>query len=85
MKTEDLLSMIKESLFEVAPTRRSEFESVELSTAISELKLDSIAVMEMVGCLEDRIDITFPDEELNQVKSLGDLANLALRESVQSN
>jgi len=77
--------MIKESLFEVAPTRRNEFEAVELSTAIAELKLDSIAVMEMVGCLEDRIDITFPDEELNQVKSLGDLANLAIRESQHSN
>ena len=30
MKSEDLLSMIKESLFEVAPTRRTEFAQSSL-------------------------------------------------------
>ena len=49
---------------------------MQLATEIQSLGLDSIATMEMVGCLEESTDITFPDEELAKVSKLSDLANL---------
>lgn len=76
MDNAELLGLIKEALVEVAPTRKRDFENVEMNTQIESLGLDSIATMEMVGFLEEQVDATFPDEELTKVNSLGDLAQL---------
>lgn len=72
----EVISLIKEALHEVAPTRASEFENISLEQTIEDLSLDSIATMEMVGFLEDRVDSTFPDEELAKVRAVRDLAAL---------
>lgn len=71
-----VLNLIKEALFEVAPNRKEEFEDLVLTETIEDLALDSIAIMEMVGFLEDKTEKTFPDEDLAQVNSLNDLATL---------
>jgi acyl carrier protein len=76
MDDAQILKLIKEALFEVAPNRKEEFDELELDTTIDDLALDSIATMEMVGFLEDKTDKTFPDEELARVNSLQDLASL---------
>ena len=76
MTDDKILSLIKEALNEVAPNRKADFASVQLGTEIEALGLDSIATMEMVGCLEESTDTTFPDEELAKVSKLSDLANL---------
>lgn len=76
MNDDQILAMLKDALFEVAPTRKSEFENISLSTSIESLSLDSIATMEMVGFLEDRVETAFPDEKLATVNTLGDLAAL---------
>jgi acyl carrier protein len=76
MTDEKVLSLIKEALFDVAPSRKEEFEDIEIATTIEDLALDSIATMEMVGFLEDKTDKTFPDEELAKVQSLSDLAKM---------
>ncbi|TNE85926.1 MAG: acyl carrier protein [Deltaproteobacteria bacterium] len=76
MTDEKVLSLIKEALFDVAPSRKEEFEDIQISTTIEDLALDSIATMEMVGFLEDKTDMTFPDEELAKVQSLDDLAKM---------
>jgi acyl carrier protein len=66
--------MIVEALFEVAPNKK--FGEITLDSTIEDLHLDSIAIMEMVGVLEDRVDATFPDEDLAKVHALKDLAAL---------
>ena len=76
MTDAQMVSLIQEALFEVAPSRKADFEGLTLGLTIEELNLDSIATMEMVGFLEDKTDNTFPDEELARVKSVGDLASL---------
>lgn len=72
----EILTLIREALASVAPTRRSEFDKLELDTKIEALGLDSIATMEMVNFVEERIEVTFPDEELAKVQRIGDLAGL---------
>jgi len=76
MDDAQILNLIKEALFEVAPNRKEEFEDLDLDETIEDLALDSIATMEMVGFLEDKTEKTFPDEDLAQVNSLKDLATL---------
>lgn len=76
MTDETVLGLIREALFDVAPNRKEEFENIQIATTIEELALDSIATMEMVGFLEDKTEMTFPDEELAKVSALADLARM---------
>ena len=76
MTDSEVISLIQKALAEVAPKRVSEFSEIGLETTIESLGLDSIATMEMVGSLEDQVEATFPDEDLTEVSTLGDLAKL---------
>ena len=79
MTDPEILTLIQAALKDVAPDRTSDWASVTLDSKIEDLSLDSIATMEMVGFLEDNTDKTFPDEELNKVTALRDLASLVTR------
>ena len=76
MNDNEILSLIKAALADVAPDRTGDFANIEFGNSIEELSLDSIATMEMVGFLEEKVETTFPDEELAKVNSIGDLASL---------
>lgn len=76
MSENEILALIQSALSEVAPNRAEEFEEITLKDTIEDLALDSIATMEMVGSLEDKVGKTFPDEELAKVTTVGDLASL---------
>ncbi len=76
MNDAEILTLIREALAEVAPTRTADFISIAMDNQIEALGLDSIATMEMVNFIEERIDATFPDEELAKVQKIGDLAGL---------
>ncbi len=76
MNDTEILVLIKSALAEVAPDRIADFENIGLGTKIESLGLDSIATMEMVGFIEERVDATFPDEELAKVQLIGHLAGL---------
>lgn len=58
--------------------------SVHAEQSISELGLDSIAVMEMVGTLEDKLSVHFSDDELTRITTFGDLANLIDKHTVKA-
>lgn len=76
MTDETILELIRRALVDVAPDRAEEFATVPLGAEVAALELDSISVMEMVGVVEDELDITLPDEELGKVETLADLARL---------
>ena len=42
-------------------------------TVISTLGMDSVAVMELVSFFEERLAVRIPDEELNRIRTVGDL------------
>jgi acyl carrier protein len=84
MTDNEILDLIKDALANVAPKRKEDFASVSLDQTVESLQLDSIATMEMVGYLEDKVDLTFPDEELAKVRKLNDLAVLAKGERVSA-
>ncbi len=76
MNDAEILGLIRDALNDVMPARSADWEVLALDVPIEKLGLDSIAIMEMIGFLEDATDSTFPDEELPKVNSLGDLASL---------
>jgi acyl carrier protein len=48
----------------------------EASHITSELGIDSLSVMEIVAELEDAYDLTFADEDLPTVRTVGDVQKL---------
>jgi acyl carrier protein len=76
MNNDETLSLVRQALGEVAPTRKADFVGITPDTRIDALGLDSIATMEMVSFIEERIEVTFPDDELARVQKVGDLVGL---------
>jgi acyl carrier protein len=76
--TEDqIIEVFKESVKEV--DQRIEVEGVTGSTALAAIGLDSVMTMEVIGIMEERLNIRFPDEDLATLKSMGDLTALVRR------
>lgn len=76
MSSIDVIGLFKQAALEV---HGRELGALDATTEISTLGLDSVAVMEMTGCLEDKLKIRIPDEELAEVETLGDLDALIRR------
>lgn len=76
MTEQELLALLAEALESVAPGRSDRLDARGLDTEISALGIDSVTTMEMVGFVEEKLDVTFPDEDLAQVSSMRHLANL---------
>jgi acyl carrier protein len=47
---------------------------------IADLGIDSIGMMEIVGEVEDELDITIPDEKLSQLRTVGDIERVVLEQ-----
>lgn len=76
MTNDEIMALIKQALADVAPSRKADFAAITADTKIEALGLDSIATMEMVNFIEERIEVTFPDEELAKVQRVSDLVGL---------
>jgi acyl carrier protein len=76
MTDSEILSLLHDGLCSVAPDRKADFSNLAMAKTIEELGLDSIAAMELVSFVEDHIEATFPDEDLADMHTLGDLASL---------
>ena len=40
---------------------------------ITNLGIDSVSMMEIIGCIEDELDVTIPDERLATIQTVGDI------------
>lgn len=69
----DVVQLFKEAAFEAEGRY---LEGLTLDSKLSELAMDSVAVMETIGVLEQRAGLRFPDEDLAQLTCLRDLATL---------
>ena len=76
MTEQQALDLIKDALAEVAPDRADDFATLSADMTIEDLALDSVTTMEMIGVLEEKVDRTFPDEELPKVNALRDICTL---------
>ena len=72
----DQASEIREVIFGTLQAALPQAHSLSDETHIIEdLGLDSVAVMDFVMEIEDRLDITVPLDKIAEIESLGDLVN----------
>lgn len=71
-KKRDLLELFKDVALRVD---KRALPNVSRSSKISELGIDSLSVMQIVGELETELEIMIPDEDLVEIVTVGDLCD----------
>ena len=71
---QEIIELFKEAVREVGHS--GALGDLDGSTELDSLGLDSVITLEVIGLLEEKLDVRFSDEDLNSLKSLGDLAVL---------
>ena len=66
----DLLQMFKTV---AARVDKREFPNVTKSSVITELGIDSLSMMQIVGEMETELGVMIPDEDLVELVTVGDL------------
>jgi acyl carrier protein len=66
----DLLAMFKTV---AARVDKREFDAVTPDSVITELGIDSLSMMQIVGEMETELGIMIPDEDLVELITVGDL------------
>ena len=73
----ELIGLLKTAVYDIS---LKELGEINAETRISELGLDSVAVMEVIGVMEENLSIHIKDEEVATLGSIGDLLNLIRRQ-----
>lgn len=71
-KRSELLQAFQRTAAEVA---EKDFGNVAETTSISELGIDSLGMLEIIGSLERELKIQIPDESLSGIETVKDLLN----------
>jgi acyl carrier protein len=74
----NIVSLFAQAALEV---NGKKLDGLTKDTVISKLGLDSVAVMELVSYFEEKLNVRLPDEDLAQVKTLGELGALVKAQS----
>ena len=70
---QDLLTLFQTTATEIV---EKEFKSISESTVISELGIDSLGMLEIVGSMERELKIQLPDKALASIQTVEDLIDL---------
>jgi acyl carrier protein len=69
----ELLGIFQKTATEIV---EREFKNISEKTSISELGIDSLGMLEIVGSMERQLKIQLPDEALAGIQTVEDLLNL---------
>lgn len=58
---------------------RREFGDISPDSVISDLGIDSLSMMQIVGEMEQKLDVTIPDEDLVELVTVRDLIRIVQR------
>ncbi|WP_394849014.1 acyl carrier protein [Pendulispora brunnea] len=72
----ELLKLFAQTATEIV---EKEFTNISESTVISELGIDSLGMLEIVGSMERQLKIQLPDESLAGIQTVKDLIELVER------
>ena len=73
MTRAELLQIFRSTASEIA---EKDLSRVDEAGAISELGIDSLELLEVIGSLERDLDIRVPDDQLVGIQTVGQLLNL---------
>lgn len=77
MSRTELVSALAEVLEEVAGTPAAKV--TESATFYDDLDIDSLTMVEVVVACEERFDVRIEDDQLEQLKTVGDALDLIVR------
>jgi acyl carrier protein len=69
----ELLTMFQETATEIV---EREFQQISEGTIISELGIDSLGMLEIVGSMERQLKIQIPDDSLAGIQTVQDLISV---------
>jgi len=69
----DVIKLFRHAALEVSNRK---FDTLDRATVISQLGMDSVAVMELVSYCEEKLNVRMPDEDLARINTIGDLSAL---------
>jgi acyl carrier protein len=69
----DLLDMFEKTATEIV---EKPFKGIDETTAIAQLGIDSLGMLEIVGSMERQLKIQIPDESLAGIQTVKDLLNV---------
>jgi acyl carrier protein len=72
----EAMDLIKAAITAVDTSKTAKLGAIRPETEIRELGLDSVATMEMVGFLEEKLETQFSDEVMVRINTFGDLVAL---------
>ena len=73
----DVLAAFEQGLREIVGTRS--VGPIDRDTMIADLGVDSLGLMQIVGILEDELNVVLGDEEIPRLRTVGDVERLILR------
>lgn len=69
--------MIRDELITLANDNLDiDLSDVDMNTKLSDLDIDSIDMLDFIMVIEDKYDIEFGEDELDEIETLGDIAEL---------
>jgi acyl carrier protein len=74
----DVLTMFQEFLHKVEKGKK--FAPITRDAKITNLGIDSLVMMEIIGCFEDELNIKLPDEKLARLQTVGDIETVILEQ-----
>ena len=77
---QDLLALFQSTATEIV---EKEFKSISEATVISELGIDSLGMLEIVGAMERQLKIQIPDEALAGIQTVKDLVDAVDKRQAQ--
>ena len=69
MIREELIELVKENL-------DIDVEEVDFDKSISDYDIDSIDMLDFIMAIEDKYDIEFSDDELDEIENFSDVVSL---------
>ena len=77
----DIIPVFHDAAFEVAGV---DYSQLSLETRFADLALDSVAMIEIVGLMEERFRVRFDDGELSHMATIRDLSTLLERQRARA-
>jgi acyl carrier protein len=81
MKSQDLIALFRQVAKEVD---KRDFPELTGDSVISDLGIDSLSMMQIVGEMELKLDIMIPDEDLVELVTVKDLLEVVERRMERS-
>jgi len=77
LRDDGILAVFARAMWEVACQKA---DGLGLDTQVADLGIESVALLEVIGYLEDELGVHFPEARLREVRTVGDLADIVADE-----